>query len=476
MSENARSKPDAVLMDMADYVVDFEITNPEPYRIARYCVLDAIGCALEALHYPECARLVGPPVPGVTCANGARVPGTRLELDPVSAAFSLGTMIRWLDFNDAFTAADGGHPSDNLGGILAAADYVSRRAAAAGKPPLAMRDVLTATIKAYEIVGMFNMENSFTRIGCDHAVLTRVATAAVVTQIFGGSRDEVVNAISNAWADGLTLKCYRQAPNTGTRKNWAAGDETSRGVTLALLALKGEMGYPTVLTAKKFGFYEALFRGQPFKFQRRYGHYVVERVLFKFVAAGMHAQTAVECAIELHPHIKDRLGSIDSITLSTQQALIGIMHKEGPLHNAADRDHCAQYVIAVALIHGRVTADDFDDDFAADPRIDALRAKIKVVENPQYTLDMVDPQKRSSPNAIRITFSDGSQALEAEAEYPLGHSRRRTQALPMLEQKFRTSIAKSFPPQRQKAIVEACFDQERFEGTPVPEFMQLFVA
>jgi 2-methylcitrate dehydratase len=285
-----------------------------------------------------------------------------------------------------------------------------------------------------------------------------------------------VNAISNAWADGLTLKCYRQAPNTGTRKNWAAGDETSRGVTLALLALKGEMGYPTVLTAKKFGFYDAFFRGEPFRFQRAYGHYVIERVLFKFVAAGMHAQTAVECAITLHPQVKHRLDAIESITLSTQQALIGIMHKEGPLHNAADRDHCAQYVIAVALIHGRVTAEDFDDAFAADPRIDALRAKTRVVENPQYTAGMVDPQKRSSANAVRITFSDGSDALEAEAEYPLGHSRRRADALPMLEEKFKASIAKRFSAKRQEEIVAACFDQRRFEAMAASEFMQLFVA
>ena len=412
----------------------------------------------------------------MSCANGARVPGTSFELDPVNAAFSLGTMIRWLDANDSFTAGDGSHPSDNLGGILATADYVSQRRVAERKSPLLMRDVLTATIKAYEIVGMFVLENSFTAVGCDHAIMTRVATAAVAAQMLGGSRDEIVNALSNAWADGLTVKCYRQAPNTGTRKNWAGGDESARGVRLALLAVRGDMGYPSVLTAKKFGFYEALFRGQPFRFQRAYGSYVVENVLFKFVAAGMHAQTAVECALELHPQVRDRLGEIESITLETQKALIGIMHKEGPLHNAADRDHCAQYVVSIALIFGRVSPTDFEDEFAADPRIDALRSRISVVENPRYTEDFHRPDKRSSANALRIRMKGSAQDLFAEAEFPLGHPRRRERALPMLEAKFKASIATRFAPKQQQRIIEAGRDQARFESMPVQEFLELFVA
>jgi len=475
-SSNARAAPDPVLTDIAGYVTSFEIASADAYKLARYCLTDALGCAIAALDYPECASLIAPPVPDLHVAGGARVPGTSFELDPVNAAFSLGTMIRWLDANDSFTAADGSHPSDNLGGIVALADYLSRRRVAQRKPPLLMRDVLTAAIKAYEIVGMFVLENSFTAIGCDHAIMSRVATAAVATQMLGGSRDEIVNALSNAWADGLTLKCYRQAPNTGTRKNWAGGDESARGVRLALMAVKGEMGYPSVLSAPKFGFYDAFCRGEPFRFQRTYGSYVVENVLFKFVAAGMHAQTAVECALELHAAVRDRLDQIESVTLETQKALIGIMHKEGPLHNAADRDHCAQYVIAVALIFGRVLPTDFEDAFAADPRIDALRSKISVVENPRYTADFRDPAKRSSANALRIQFKGSTERLFTEAQFPLGHPRRRERALPMLESKFQANIARRFAPKQQQRIIEACRDQARFESMAVDRFVDLFIA
>ncbi|MBI3936793.1 MAG: bifunctional 2-methylcitrate dehydratase/aconitate hydratase [Betaproteobacteria bacterium] len=472
---NVRPAPDQVLTDIADYVCGHEIAGAEAYRVARYCVIDALGCALEALAYPECTKLLGPVVPGIVVPHGARVPGTSFELDPVTAAFNTGSLIRWLDFNDSFTAAEGGHPSDNLGGILATADYLSRSRALRGKPPLAMRDVLTALIKAYEIQGVLSLENNFTRLGCDHAVLVRVASTATVTRMLGGGREEIINAVSNAWADGVTLKAYRQAPNTGTRKSWAGGDATSRAVRLALMALKGEMGYPSVLTAKTFGFYDALFRGQPFRFQRPYGSYVLENVMFKFVPAGMHSQTAVECAFKLHPLVKDRLDGIEAITIRSHEKLIGIMDKSGPLNNPADRDHCAQYVVAVGLIYGRLAGSDFEDEFAADPRIDPLRAKMKVVEDPRYTREFHDPAKRSSANAIEVRFRDGSSAPAVEVEYPVGHPRRRAEGIPMLEAKFRATLARRFPPRQQAAILEICLDQARFEATPADEFVDRFV-
>lgn len=472
---SARPAPDKALVDIANYVDRQVIRSAKAYHTARYCLIDALGCALEALDYPECAKLLGPIVPGTVVACGARVPGTRFELDPVRAAFNIGSMIRWLDFNDSFTAAEGGHPSDNLGGILATADYLSRTRVAEGKPPLVMRDVLTAMIKAYEIQGVLSLENNFTRLGFDHAALVRVASAAAVTGMLGGSREEIINAVSNAWADGLTLKVYRQAPNIGSRKGWAGGDATSRGVMLGLMAVRGEMGYPSVLTARTFGFYDALFKGKPFKFQRRYDSYVLEHALFKFVPAGMHGQTAVECALKLHPLVKDRLDDIDAITIGSHEKLIGIMDKRGRLNNPADRDHCVQYVVAVAMIFGRLAASDFEDEFAADPRIDRLRAKMKVVENPRYTRDFHAPAKRSSANAIEVRFKDGSRTPLVEIEYPIGHPRRRAEGIPMLETKFRSHLARRFPPKQQAAILALCLDQTRLEATPVNEVVDRFV-
>lgn len=474
-SSNGRPAPDKVLVDIADYVDGYKISSAKAFHTARYCLMDALGCALEALSYPACTKLLGPIVPGIVVSHGARVPGTGFELDPVRAAFNIGAMIRWLDFNDSFTAAEGGHPSDNLGGILATADYLSRTRAAEGKPPLTMHDVLTAMIKAYEIQGVLSLENNFTRLGFDHAALVRVASAAVVTKMLGGSREDIINAVSNAWADGLTLKVYRQAPNIGSRKSWAGGDATSRAVMFGLMAVKGEMGYPSVLTARTFGFYEALLKGKPFKFQRRYGSYVLEHVMFKFVAAGMHGQTAAECALKLHPLVKDRLDEIEAITIRGHEKLIGIMDKRGPLNNPADRDHCVQYVVAVAMIFGRLVASDFEDEFAADPRIDRLRAKMKVVENPRYTRDYHAPAKRSSANAIEVRFKDGSRTHKVEVEYPIGHPRRRAEGIPMLEAKFKANLARRFPPKQQAAILALCLDQARLEATPVNEFMDRFV-
>ena len=468
---NIRPAPDQALQDIAAYVCDFEIDSANAYRTARYCFNDALGCAFEALEYPDCRRFLGPIVPDISVNHGARVPGTRFELDPVTAAFNLGTMIRWLDSNDCFLAAERGHPSDNLGAILMTADFLSRRRRALGEPPLTMHDVLTAQIKAYEIQGGIGIENSFTRIGCDHAALIRVASAAVVTHMLGGTRDEIISAVSNAWADGLTLKVYRQAPNVGTRKNWAGGDATSRGVQLALLALKGAMTIPSVLTARKFGFYDALYHGSAFQFQRAYGSYIIENILFKFVPADMLTQTAVECALHLHPAVRHRMNDIDSITIMSQEAMIGINDKRGPLHNAEDRDHCAQYVVAVALLFGRLTSPELQDEFAADPAIDALRAKIRIVEDPRYSRDFYDPAKRSSANALHIRFKDGSNTLVHEIEYPVGHPRRRADCLPVMEEKFKRNVARRFRPERLAAILEVCNDQARFEATPVDEFV-----
>jgi 2-methylcitrate dehydratase len=469
------ARPDAVLTDIADYVCDYAITSAEAYRMARYCLMDALGCALEALHYPACTRLLGPLVPGTVVPGGARVPGTSYVLDPVRAAFNLGAMIRWLDFNDGFTAAEKGHPSDNLGGILSTADYESQRRIAAGGKPLVMRDVLSAMIQAHEIQGVLSLENNFTRLGFDHAVLVRAASTAVATRMLGGTREQIVNAVSNAFADGVTLKAYRHAPNIGSRKSWAGGDASARGVDLAMMAVKGEMGYPTVLTARTYGFYEALFEKKPFRFQRGYGSYVMENVLFKFVACGMLGQTAVECALKLHPQVRDRLDDIAAITITTQKELIGIMDKQGVLRNPADRDHCVQYVVAVGMIHGRLKASDFEDDFAADTRIDALRSKMTLVEDAGFTRDFLDPAKRSVANAIDVRLKDGSSLPRVEAQYPVGHPRRREEAIPLIEAKFREHLSGRIPQPRAAKILELCGDAARLDRTPVNEFVELFI-
>src|SRR5689334_11616836 len=418
---NVRPEPDQVLAQIADFVLGYDITSPEAYETARYCLVDTIGCGLEALSYPACTKLMGPIVPGTVVPNGAKVPGTQFQLDPVQAAFNIGAMIRWLDFNDTWLAAEWGHPSDNLGGILATADWLSRNAIVAGKPPLTMRDVLTAMIKAHEIQGIIALENSFNRVGLDHVVLVKVASTAVVAKLLGLTRDEMINAISLAWVDGQSLRTYRHAPNTGSRKSWAAGDATARAVRLALIARTGEMGYPSVLTAKTWGFYDVSFRGQPFKFQRPFGSYVMEHVLFKIsFPAEFHSQTAVEAAMALHPVVKNRIEDIKAITIRTHEAAIRIIDKKGPLDNPADRDHCIQYMVAVPLLFGRLTAGDYEDAVAHDPRIDLLREKIDCVEDPQFTKDYHDPEKRSIANALSVEFKDGKRLAEVVVEYPLG--------------------------------------------------------
>ncbi|MBN8776517.1 bifunctional 2-methylcitrate dehydratase/aconitate hydratase [Thiomonas arsenitoxydans] len=476
---NVRPAPDQVLADIADYVLKTDLQSALAYSTARNCLIDTLGCGLEALEYPACTKLLGPIVPGTVVPHGAKVPGTQFQLDPVQAAFNIGAMIRWLDFNDTWLAAEWGHPSDNLGGILAVADWLSRNAVAAGKPPLTMRDVLTAMIQAHEIQGVIALENSFNKVGLDHVVLVKVATTAVVARMLGLSRDEIINAVSLAWVDGQSLRTYRHAPNTGSRKSWAAGDATSRGVRLALIAKTGEMGYPSVLTAKTWGFYDVSFGGKPFKFQRPYGSYVMENVLFKIsFPAEFHSQTAVEAAMTLHQQLRAAGKStedIASIVIRTHEACIRIIDKKGPLNNPADRDHCIQYMVAVPLLYGRLTAGDYEDTVAADPRIDALREKIVCVEDPQYTRDYHDPEKRSIANALTVTLKDGSVLPEVAVEYPIGHKRRRADGIPLLEAKFRTNLARRFPGKQQKTILDVSLDQNLLESMPVHDYVDLYV-
>ncbi|MDV6333120.1 bifunctional 2-methylcitrate dehydratase/aconitate hydratase [Asticcacaulis sp. 201] len=476
---NERPAPDQVLTDIVDYVLDYTVKSDLAYETARNCLIDTLGCGLEALDYPACTKLMGPIVPGTVVPHGAKVPGTQFQLDPVQAAFNIGAMIRWLDFNDTWLAAEWGHPSDNLGGILAVADWLSRNAVAAGKAPLTMRDVLTAMIKAHEIQGCLALENSFNKVGLDHVVLVKVASTAVVAQMLGLDREEIINAVSLAWVDGQSLRTYRHSPNTGSRKSWAAGDATSRAVRLALMAGKGEMGYPSVLTAKTWGFYDVLFKGQPFRFQRPYGSYVMEHVLFKIsFPAEFHSQTAVEAAMMLHQKLS-ALGyttqDIKRVTIRTHEACIRIIDKKGKLDNPADRDHCIQYMVAVPLIFGRLTAADYEDGVAADSRIDVLRDKIFCVEDAQFTADYHDPDKRSIANAMTIELNDGTVFDEVVVEYPIGHKRRRHDGIPLLEAKFRTNLARRFPTKQQAAILKVSLDQQALEAMPVNDYVDLYV-
>ncbi len=473
---NVRPDPDKELVAIADYVTGFQIKSSEAYDTARNCLIDTLGCGFLAQRFPECSKHLGPIVSGTTVLNGARVPGTQFELDPVKAAWDIGCMIRWLDFNDTWLAAEWGHPSDNLGGILAVADYISRTNVAAGKKPLVMRDVLTAMIKAHEIQGCLALENSFNRVGLDHVLLVRVASTAVVTQLLGGSRDQIIDALSHAWIDGSSLRTYRHAPNAGPRKSWAAGDATSRAVRLAMLVLKGEIGYPSALTAPKWGFYDVSFKGQPFKFQREYGSYVMENVLFKIsFPAEFHAQTAVEAAVTLHPKVTGRLDEIDKIVMTTHESAIRIISKTGTLNNPADRDHCLQYMAAIGLLKGNLVAEDYEDDVAADPRVDKIRDLMVVEEDARYSREYHEPDKRSIANAIQVFFKDGSKTEKVVVEYPIGHRRRRKEGIPILEEKFRRNLLTRFPSRRTAQVFELAKDQKRLESMPVNEFMDLLV-
>ena len=472
-SNTERPAPDQVLVDIADYVFHYEIKSDLAYTTARLCLLDSLGCAFEALKYPACKKLLGPVVPGLTMTNGAKVPGTDFELDPVQAAFNLGTMIRWLDYNDTWLAAEWGHPSDNLGGILAVADWLSRNGKA-----LTMKAVLTAMIKAHEIQGCIALENSFNKVGLDHVVLVKVASAAVVSHMLGLTYDQTIAALSLAWVDGQSLRTYRHAPNTGSRKSWAAGDATSRAVRLALIAKTGEISYPSVLTAPVWGFYDVSFGGKPFGFQRPYGSYVMENILFKIsFPAEFHAQTAIEAAMTLRAEMDKRgrtAAEIECITIRTHEACLRIIDKKGPLNNPADRDHCIQYMVAIPLLFGRLTAADYENDIASDPRIDALREKITCVENPTFTAEYHDPAKRSIANSLLIRFQGGT-TFESTVEYPIGHMRRRVDGIPLLQAKFETNLARIFTEPQQSAILSASTHQAALEAMPVSEFVDLLI-
>ena len=473
---------DPLLRQIADYVCDYNSPNEEALRTARYCLLDTLGCGLLALKYPACTKLLGPVVPGTVVPNGARVPGTNYVLDPVTAAFNIGTIVRWLDFNDTWLAAEWGHPSDNLGAILAVTDFVSRSVAAdvrrldsksgnghsllmSAATSYTVRDILLAMIKAHEIQGVLALENSFNRVGLDHVLLVRIASTAVATHLLGGTREQIMNAVSNAWLDGGALRTYRHAPNTGSRKSWAAGDATARAVQHAFMALKGEMGYPSALSVSKWGFSDVLFKGQPIKLARPFGCYVMENVLFKIsFPAEFHAQTAVEAAMKLHPQVRDRLDQIERVEMHTHESAIRIIDKTGPLHNPADRDHCLQYMTAIGLIFGALTADHYEDATAADPRIDALRAKMVVKEDPRYTREYLEADKRSIANSVQIFFRDGSATEKVEVEYPVGHRRRRGEGIPLLVEKFRANAAGSFSTTKSAELValfESVHDLDR---------------
>jgi len=476
---NNRPQPDKVIADIADYVLTYEITSEEAWKTAHYNCLDALGCGFEALTYPACTKLLGPIVEGTRVENGTKVPGTSYQLDPVQGAFNIGALVRWLDFNDTWLAAEWGHPSDNLGGILAAADWLSRTNLAKGKSPLKMKQVIEGMIMAHEVQGCLALENSFNAVGLDHVILVKIASTAVVGKLIGLNRDELINAISLAFVDGQALRTYRHAPNTGSRKSWAAGDATSRAVRLALIAKTGEMGYPSALTAKTWGFYDVSFEGKEFKFQREYGSYVMENVLFKIsFPAEFHAQTAAEAAMTLHHILKEKGKSTDDIqkiTIRTHEAAIRIIDKTGPLYNPADRDHCIQYMIAVPLIYGRLTAADYEDDIASDPRIDALRDKMETVEDKQFTEDYHDPEKRSIANGLTIEFKDGSRLDEVLVEYPIGHKRRRKEGIPQLVEKFKTNLKRVFPEKQQQEILENTLDFDKFINLDVQDFVNMMV-
>ena len=468
---NVRPEPDSILLDIAYYAANYVTESEEAIDTARYNLMDTLGCGLLALRYPECSQHLGPIVPGATLVNGARVPGTQWQLEPVHAAFNIGAMIRWLDFNDTWLAAEWGHPSDNLGGILALADYLCRTK----QQSLTMRDVLQAMIKAHEIQGVLALENSFNRVGIDHVILVKVATSAIATAMLGGTRDQIISALSNAWTDGGTLREYRHAPNTGPRKSWAAGDATSRGVRLALMALQGEIGYPSALSAKGWGFYDVMFRGKPLTLARPLGSYVMENVLFKIsFPAEFHAQTAVECAVALHPEVKALLDDVKEIIIITQESAVRIIDKTGPLYNPADRDHCIQYMTAVGLIYGELTADHYQDNIARDRRIDKLRDETVVVEDARYSKDYLDPDKRSIANSVQVFFNDGSCTDKVAVEYPIGHRRRRAEGIPLLIEKFKANLASRLPPQQCNDIVDLCLDLERLQATPVDKFTDMF--
>ena len=474
---NVRPNPDDVLVKIADYVLDKQIESEEAYNTARYCLMDTLGCGLLALTFPDCVKLLGPYVEGTEVPGGVRVPGTKHVLDPVKGAWDIGAIIRWLDFNDTWLAAEWGHPSDNLGGILATADYLSQKNISEGKDPLSMKDVLTYMIKAHEIQGILALENSFNRVGLDHVVLVKVASTAVISAMLGLNKEQTIDALSQAWVDGQSLRTYRHAPNAGPRKSWAAGDATSRALQLVLLTQKGQIGYPSVLTTPTWGFYDVQFKGEQFSLPRDFTSYVMENVLFKIsFPAEFHAQTSVEAAVILHEEIKDRIDEIETVEITTHESAIRIISKEGTLNNPADRDHCIQYMTAIGLLKGDLVAEDYEDDVASDPRIDELRSKMVIKEDERYTKEYLEEDKRSIANAIVIHFKDGSSTEQVEVEYPIGHRRRREQGIPLLIEKFKANLGTQFSENRTKEILSMCEDQSTLENSSVIDFMNLMIA
>ena len=474
---NVRPNPDDVLVKIADYVLDKQIESEEAYNTARYCMMDTLGCGLLALTFPDCVKLLGPYVEGTKVPGGVRVPGTKHVLDPVKGAWDIGAIIRWLDFNDTWLAAEWGHPSDNLGGILATADYLSQKNISEGKDPLLIKDVLTYMIKAHEVQGILALENSFNRVGLDHVVLVKVASTAVISAMLGLNKEQTIDALSQAWVDGQSLRTYRHAPNAGPRKSWAAGDATSRALQLVLLTQKGQIGYPSVLSAPTWGFYDVQFKGEQFSLPREFSSYVMENVLFKIsFPAEFHAQTSVEAAVILHEEIKERIDEIETVEITTHESAIRIISKEGTLNNPADRDHCIQYMTAIGLLKGDLVAEDYEDDVASDPRIDELRSKMVIKEDERYTKEYLEEDKRSIANAIMIHFKDGSSTEKVEVEYPIGHRRRREQGIPLLIEKFKANLSTQFSENRTKEILSLCEDQSTLENSSVIDFMNLMIA
>ena len=476
VDSNVRPDPDKVLVKIADYALNASIESKEALTSARYCLMDTLGCGLLALTFDDCKNLLGPYVENTQVPGGVRVPGTKHVLDPVKGAWDIGAMVRWLDFNDTWLAAEWGHPSDNLGGILATADYISQKNVQLGKKALTIYDVLVSMIKAHEIQGILALENSFNRVGLDHVILVKIASTAVISSLFGLSKEQTINALSQAFVDGQSLRTYRHAPNAGPRKSWAAGDATSRALQLVLLTLKGQIGYPSAITAPTWGFQDVLFKGKDLSLPQEFGSYVMENVLFKIsFPAEFHAQTAVEAAVTLHSEVKSRVSNIQKIVISTHESAIRIISKEGQLNNPADRDHCIQYMTAVGLLKGNLVAEDYEDDVAADPRIDLLRSKMVIEEDKRYSQEYLEADKRSIANAVQIFFEDGTSTEKIEVEYPLGHRRRREEGIPLLIEKFNSNLRTQFSQSRSEVILNLCLDESKLESTTVSDFMELMV-
>ena len=470
---NVRPDPDELIQKIADYVHDYNITSDEAISTAKYCLMDTIGCGLLALTFPECKSLLGPHIDGTEVPNGVRVLGTNFKLDPIKAAWDNGAIIRWLDFNDTWLAAEWGHPSDNLGGILSACDYISQNYP---ERNISVKDIIFSMIKAHEIQGVMALENSFNRVGLDHVLLVKIASVGVISVILGLTKDQTIDALSQAFVDGQSLRTYRHAPNAGPRKSWAAGDATSRAMQLVWLTKKGQIGYPSAISAPTWGFKDVLFNGKDLVINQEFESYVMENVLFKIsFPAEFHAQTAVEAAVKLHHETKNKFDEIDKIKIITHESAIRIISKEGKLNNPADRDHCLQYMTAIGLIKGDLVAEDYEDSVAKDPLVDNLREKMEIEEDLSFSKDYLDPSKRSIANSLQIFFKDGTCTDIEEVHYPIGHKNRRAEGIPILIKKFEKNLMTQFSEDRVKGIMSLFEDDEKLFNLPVSEFVNLFV-